>query len=447
MIYRLPRFVRASLCSIIVLTAVDVLAAEILDPRNANCLSCHAKEMPGIFNQWKHSRHAQVGVGCIDCHGAAKADLDAFEHHEELIATLVTPKDCGGCHKRIAAEVQRSHHATAGTILDSADSYLAHAAGGHPVAIAGCESCHGGKVEIDPDSPNKLSANSWPNSGVGRINPDGSLGACTACHTRHSFDKAQARRPEACSKCHLGPDHPQKEAYAASKHGNAYYTNVDKMNLESKDWVVGVDYWVAPTCATCHMSATRNQPVTHDVGARISWNLRPPVSKRQENWEQKRLNMLDTCGACHGDRFAKGFYRQFDAVVRLYDEKFGIPARDIMDLIRKKGLLESPAEFSNDIEWIYWELWHHEGRTVRHGASKMAPDYTWWHGMYEVIQSFYFHFIPAARAFGDPDVNAKIDEVLADPKHQWLSRNTDAIKKDIKQGDLQKIYEGLFDEP
>jgi hypothetical protein len=157
--------------------------------------------------------------------------------------------------------------------------------------------------------------------------------------------------------------------------------------------------------------------------------------------------MLDTCGACHGDRFAKGFYRQFDAVVRLYDEKFGIPARDIMDLIRKKGLLESPAEFSNDIEWIYWELWHHEGRTVRHGASKMAPDYTWWHGMYEVIQSFYFHFIPAARAFGDPDVNAKIDEVLADPKHQWLSRNTDAIKKDIKQGDLQKIYEGLFDEP
>ncbi len=39
------------------------------------------------------------------------------------------------------------------------------------------------------------------------------------------------------------------------------------------------------------------------------------------------------------------------------------------------------------------------------------------------------------------------DEVLADPKHQWLSRNTDAIKKDIKQGDLQKIYEGLFDEP
>ena len=113
------------------------------------------------------------------------------------------------------------------------------------------------------------------------------------------------------------------------------------------------------------VSATSNQAITHDVGERISWNLRPPVSQRQENWEQKRLNMLDTCKACHGESFAKGFYRQFDAVVRLYDEKFGIPARDIMNLVRKKGLLESPAAFSNDIEWIYWELWHHEGRTAR----------------------------------------------------------------------------------
>ena len=77
----------------------------------------------------------------------------------------------------------------------------------------------------------------------------------------------------------------------------------------------------------------------------------------------------------------------------------------------------------------------------------MAPDYTWWHGIYEVIQAFYFQFIPAARAYDDPDVNAMIDEVLADPKHQWLSRNTDAIKEDIRKGNIQKLYEGLFDQP
>ena len=446
--HRVPLFVRVLLCSIAMAGASPAAETEPakLDPVNLECLSCHGQETPGLFKQWAGSRHAKVGVGCVECHGAEADDVDAYEHHKVVIATLVTPKDCGACHAEIAKQVQKSHHATAGQILESADSYLANAAGGHPVAIAGCEGCHGAKVEIDPKSPNKLSANSWPNSGVGRINPDGSLGACTACHTRHSFKNEQARRPEACSKCHLGPDHPQKEAYEASKHGNVYYTNVDEMNLESDNWVVGVDYWAAPTCSTCHMSATSNQAITHDVGERISWNLRPPVSQRQENWEQKRENMVDVCRACHGEAFAKGFYRQFDAVVRLYDEKFGIPARDIMNLVREKGLLENPALFSNDIEWIYWELWHHEGRTARHGASKMAPDYTWWHGIYEVVQSFYFRFIPAARAYGDPDVNAKIDEVLSDPKHQWLSRSTDSIKKDIQNGKLQLLYEGFFDE-
>ena len=76
----------------------------------------------------------------------------------------------------------------------------------------------------------------------------------------------------------------------------------------------------------------------------------------------------------------------------------------------------------------------------------MAPDYTWWHGMYEVVQNFYFHFIPAARAYGDPDVNAKIDAVLSQPVHQWLSRNTDAIKKDIRGGAMQKLYEDFLRE-
>ena len=109
-----------------------------------------------------------------------------------LIATLVTPTDCGKCHEKQALEVGESYHATAGEILDSNDAYLAHAAGGAPVAIADCESCHGAKVIIDSNSPNKLSRLSWPNSGIGRLNPDGSKGSCTACHSRHSFDVAQA---------------------------------------------------------------------------------------------------------------------------------------------------------------------------------------------------------------------------------------------------------------
>ena len=58
------------------------------------------------------------------------------------------------------------------------------------------------------------------------------------------------------------------------------------MNLTSEKWIVGVDYSAAPTCATCHMSATREQALTHDVGQRISWTLRPIISVKKEDWEK-----------------------------------------------------------------------------------------------------------------------------------------------------------------
>ncbi len=409
------------------------------------CVTCHKEESPGLYRQWYDSKHAEHNVTCLECHTAKSTEPDAFEHEGFTIATLVSPNDCARCHEKIADEVGGSYHATAGEILDSKDAYLAHAAGGKPVAIAGCESCHGARVQIDPDSPNKLAADSWPNSGIGRINPDGSKGACTACHTRHTFDKAQARRPEACSKCHLGPDHPQKEVFEASKHGNVYFTNVDKMNLDADRWVVGQDYWVAPTCATCHMSATQKQPLTHDVGQRISWTLRPPISKHTKDWKTKRENMVEVCQACHGEAFALGFYRQFDGVVNLYNEKFAKPATEVMDLVRKKKLLERPAAFSNEIEWQYWELWHHEGRVARHGASMMAPDYTWWHGIYEVAHNFYFEFLPSAREFKDPDVDALIARILDDPMHKWFDRPTEEIKRDIRSGKLQEIYESMHE--
>ena len=260
-------------------------------------------------------------VTCIDCHGAKRNEPDAYSHYDATIATLVTPKDCGACHEKESKEVDASYHAEAGQILESADAYLAHVTAGHPVVITGCESCHGGKITIDADSPNKLSKESWPNSGIGRINPDGSKGSCNACHTRHVFSRAQARQPEACSKCHLGPDHPQKEIYEESKHGNTYYTNIDKMNLDSGRWIVGEDYYAAPTCATCHMSATVKQKLTHDVGRRISWTLRPVSSVHKENWQEKRGNMMNVCLSCHGNTFIDGHYYQYDANVILYNEK------------------------------------------------------------------------------------------------------------------------------
>jgi len=82
------------------------------------CMTCHRSINPGLYHQWYDSEHAKHNVTCIDCHGANKGDPDAFEHEGALVATLVTPKDCGRCHEKEMREVDGSHHAKAGLILD-----------------------------------------------------------------------------------------------------------------------------------------------------------------------------------------------------------------------------------------------------------------------------------------------------------------------------------------
>ena len=474
---------------------------------STSCVECHQKSSPGIIDHWKGSTHAVKGVGCVECHQSEKGDADAFDHYGALIAVVVTPRDCGRCHKTETAEFMASHHAKAGNILASLDNFLAETVEGsrvpfnphsptpgHDVQMVnglasvetGCLQCHGGKVALEatdgsvitvdqlkPGADGKptdkdvlgkikkasngrpiLTAASWPNTGIGRLNLDGSLGSCSACHSRHDFSPRRARQPENCGKCHLGPDHPQAEVYEESKHGVAYRDLRDKMNLDSDSWVLGEDYSQAPTCATCHMSAnTRNgRRITHDPGERISWTNRPPVSlamdtdlngevvketdpaKRRDlvrsTWQEKRTQMKNVCSHCHTENYVDSFYKQYDDFIVNYNEKFAKPAQKIVAALREQKLL-TPQEFDEEIEWTWFYLWHHEGRRARHGAAMMAPDYAHWHGMYEVAPRFYQELIPQAReiakhAEGEDKqaeadaVRKVIDEILARPEHQWF---------------------------
>jgi hypothetical protein len=68
------------------------------------------------------------------------------------------------------------------------------------------------------------------------------------------------------------------EVWEESKHGILYHANREKLNLDKDSWVAGKDYFSGPTCSSCHMSAAGDLDVTHDVGERISWTLRPPIS-------------------------------------------------------------------------------------------------------------------------------------------------------------------------
>ncbi|MEQ9411586.1 MAG: multiheme c-type cytochrome [Fuerstiella sp.] len=473
------------------------------------CVECHMKSSPGIIDHWEGSTHAAKGVGCVECHQAAHEDIDAFDHYGATIATIVTPRDCGRCHKTETAEFLASHHAKAGNILASLDNFLAETVEGARVPFnphsktpgmdvdmvngmasvnVGCRQCHGSKIalegrdgslitvdELKPDEngiPTNteavaqvrkddngrpiLDVGSWPNTGIGRLNLDGSRGSCSACHSRHDFSPRRARQPENCGKCHLGPDHPQKEIFEESKHGVAFRDLKHHMNLDAKDWVLGEDYTQAPTCATCHMSGhSRNGGrVTHDPGERISWTNRPPVSllmdtdvegnviketdpvERQKlianSWQDKRQQMKNVCLHCHTQNYVNAFYRQYDDFVINYNEKFAKPGTKIMDALKEQKLLTS-VQFDEEIEWTWFYLWHHEGRRARHGASMMAPDYAHWHGMYEVAERFYQELIPQAREIAHhaeqegktEQAKAVLDviqQILDRPEHEWFEQ-------------------------
>ncbi len=412
---------------------------------NKECVECHEAETPAIVAQWKGSSHAEKGIACYDCHKAEASDPDAWKHEGNVISALVTPNDCGRCHAEVAKEFQASHHASAGKILGSLDNILGEIVEGTPVANAGCQQCHGSKIAFKKDKSGKtlkdddgkpiIDDATWPNSGIGRLNPDGSNGSCAACHSRHTFSLEMARRPDNCGKCHLGPDHPQKEIYEESKHGIAFDTaeSKGKMHMDEKEWIVGKTYHDAPTCATCHMSATENQKATHDPGKRISWTLRPKVSKKLENWEERRKNMKEVCLNCHGSTWVDGHYAQYDRVVDLYNEKFAKPAVRIMKALSDAGLLTA-TPFDEELDWTFFFLWHHEGRRARMGAAMMGPDYTQWHGMYEVAERFYMELVPQAReaAHGNKKVLKIIDEVMDMPQHQWKKGLSDKDKKKVR---------------
>ncbi len=399
------------------------------------CIGCHGAQSPSFVQEWRTSRHAEKGVDCYTCHKAEKSDPDAMEHNGFTIAVLVTPKDCSKCHPKEVKEMTESHHAKAADILNSADNYLGEVVGGPEAVAVGCRQCHGSNVKVLAGG--KLDMNDWPNTGIGRINPDGSKGSCSACHARHSFSKAQAREPQTCGKCHLGPDHPQIEVYEESKHGILYEANKERLNMHNDKWVVGRDYTAAPTCATCHISATPNQPVTHDVGTRISWTLRPPVSKKMENADKRRNNMKDVCGSCHSESFVTGFYNQFDNLVGLYDDKFAKPATAIRQELMDKGRL-TKANFDDKLDWIYWELWHHEGRRARHGAAMSGPDYAWWHGIYDVAKNFYTEFLPEVKRVAGPELYAEIEKkyLESDVRHEWYVKGM--TKEQLEK--IQKFY-------
>ncbi|BEG56570.1 hypothetical protein NHP21005_02580 [Helicobacter sp. NHP21005] len=159
------------------------------------------------------------------------------------------------------------------------------------------------------------------------------------------------------------------------------------------------------------MSGNVKSAVTHNVSRRLKWNLFMPVSKlrtggyetasddfKYENKitkgnplagnpkgpEAARAEMKAGCVDCHNKQHIDNFFIMADKNIMLYNE-YWKEAVQMKDELAKKHLLGKDM-WSDDFQNTMYHMWHHEGRRMRQGGIMAAPDYSHWHGVFEVQQ-------------------------------------------------------------
>lgn len=371
-----------------------------------SCIECHSQKTPGIVENWKNGKMGHATVSCYDCHVVQKdspmaSQCEGLRGTEIYTSPMVSSKTCSKCHPREVEQFLKSSHAmNSGRPLLEVPKFqklMYHFEGAEDLGVelgsgpnraaraSGCQMCHGTQVEVGKD--NKPIKETWP-GGVGTRYPDGSVGNCTVCHTRHQFAVSEARKPEACASCHLGPDHPQIEIYEESKHGQIYNAHSEKWNFEAAPdtWEPG-DY-DAPTCAVCHMSGIGELTTTHNVADRLKWDL---VHARSELRKNDRGNGMEgdrkmrlVCKNCHSKTHTDVQRDTLDNTVALYNTYWDDAVKMKEDLASKNLLGKDP--WADGFQELMYFLWHHCGRRARHGAAMNGPDYAHWHGFFQVFQ-------------------------------------------------------------
>lgn len=453
---------------VIILSAGSGFCADIpLSDASTECIDCHEMIHPCIVSDWKKSRHARVttrqamaadslakrvsnplvpaelkdvAVGCAECHTLRpKAHADTFEHIGYDIHVVVSPKDCATCHSQEAEQYSKNlmSHAYANlsdnklyyrlqrSIIGKSRLSKGKVVFGPPdsaVEADACYYCHGTKLEVigtevrDTESVGELEfpkIKGWPNQGVGRINLDGSLGSCSACHTRHTFSIAMARKPYTCKECHVGPDVPAFKVYASSKHGNIFSAMHESWSFETVPWTIGKDF-TAPTCATCHISLLVNNDEeviverTHQMNNRLPWRIygliyahphpQSPDTTIIRNeagqplptgldgkmaskflideveMAERTRSMQAACLSCHDTSWVKGHWEKFENTIHQTNAET-LTATLIMGDIWKHGFAEALDRGGNPFDEAVekkWTLtWLFYGNSIRF-ASAMA---------------------------------------------------------------------------
>ncbi len=452
--------------------------AEIaLSPQTQACIECHRKITPGIVEDWLSSRHSYTSpgnalkkkplerrvsatdipqdlmtyaVGCYECHSRnPEKHQDNFQHMGYRINVVVSPNDCSTCHPVEARQYAGSKKANAWKNIMSNPLYHSLVS-----TVDGLKSVENGKITMQPPSPQTLQETclgchgtkvevkgmkkvysntmwgeievpdltNWPSQGVGRENPDGSIGACTSCHSRHAFSIKEARKPYTCGQCHLEPDVPAFNVYKESKHGSRYDSNENEWNFTNVPWVLGRDF-KAPTCAACHNSlitapdGTIIAERTHDFGSRL-WvrlfgliyshaqpksgdttiiknkdDLPLPVTFKGEpaseylidkGEQEKRFEtMKGICRGCHSTQWTLDHFAKMNNTINETDA-MTLSATKLMSEAWDKGIEDRSNPFDEQIEKLWIKQWLFYSNSIRYASAMTgAPDYAafkngWW---------------------------------------------------------------------
>jgi len=350
---------------------------------SGKCADCHARTQYSIVHEYEMSKHAQKGVNCLDCHQPADRQKGKA-HNGFTIVSSLTAGNCRRCHEDIYQQFLRSRHAAVSWAAVRGDKAFT------PEQVNFAETYQPGGVKRPPHPFTTLEGPSAMTSGceqchsIGKPNDDGTIGNCTACHTRHTSSVAIARQPRTCGHCHLGPDHSQIEIYEESKHGVMFAAQKELLDLNVEPKKLTTREMFVPTCATCHMSGINGLGMTHDPSERLSYFLANAISAKRPNYAQAQAKMKQVCNQCHTPEVINRVYAQAEQVVQTTNNKVNA-AKTLMDGLRADGTISGPP-FSNPIDFVYFDFWHYDGRTSKHGAFMGGSDFVQWHGNYPMLK-------------------------------------------------------------
>ncbi|HEV2400946.1 MAG TPA: multiheme c-type cytochrome [Candidatus Sulfotelmatobacter sp.] len=350
---------------------------------SGKCAECHARTQYSVVHEYEMSQHARKGINCLDCHQPA-AGQEKNDHHGFVISAKLTPGNCRSCHEGIYQQFMRSRHAAPAWAAIYGEKGLT------PEQVNFSETYQPGGTRRPPHPFVQMEGGSAMTSGceqchsVGRPNADGTIGSCTVCHTRHTSSVRIARLPSTCAQCHMGPDHSQIEIYEESKHGVLFQAQERLLNLDAPSKSLTTRDMFVPTCATCHMSGINGIGVTHDPSERLSYYLANAITGKRPNFAVAQAKMKQVCSQCHTPAVIDRVYSQAEQVVQSTNQRVQT-AKGIVDGLRRDGVLTGPP-FSQPIDFVYFDLWHYDGRTSKHGAFMGGADFVQWHGNYPMMQ-------------------------------------------------------------